>query len=206
MVVCEMTTYTLLSSLALLLLVLCSCSQSSAAEAAPWEQALLDDCGSGSTLSSIGTEWYSSLDAESGGKSSLETSFADGLLKASGSIKPGWPWMGPGRAGLVLPLGDKNQAFDVSAWTGLRLRIKASGPGLLLRLHSSDIRNGDYFAVDIPASTDFVSYDFPFQRMGQVMSAQKDWQGKQAFGIEFVAWSFRKAEYAWELDSIEFYK
>lgn len=201
-----MSTYTLIWGLALLLLVLCSCSQSRAAESARWEQALLDDCSSGSRLSSIGTDWFASLDAETGGQSSLETSFADGLLKVRGSIKPGWPWMGPGRAGLVLPFGDKEEVFDVSAWTGLRLRIKASGPGLLLRLHSSDIRNGDYFAVDIPASTDFVSYDFPFQQMGQVMSAQKDWQGKQASGIELIAWSFRKAEYAWELDSIEFYK
>lgn len=171
-----------------------------------WRERLLDDCSADGLESSIGTRWEPVTDNDRGGSSRLVTDGAGDTLAVSGSLKRGRLFGGPGTAGIFLPLDDSLSEHDINDWDGIRIRIRRSGAPVLLRIHGMEIANGDHFAVDIPASEEFRTYEFPFSRMGQVMSPQQPWDGTRVTGVELMAWSFPAAEFSFELDSIEFYE
>jgi hypothetical protein len=171
-----------------------------------WSEPVLEDCSTDGLLSPLGTNWEPQLDSGRGGKSTIEAKCADGELSASGTVVVGVPWRGPGTAGLLLPLSTDQSRFDVSGFAGLRITVKRSGAQLLLRIHTGGVDNGDYFAAEIPASDGFETYEIPFTQMGQVMSPQRQWTGKDAYAVELVAWSFGKADYSWAITSLELYK
>ena len=107
---------------------------------------------------------------------------------------------------MVLQLAHNGEEFDISQWDGIMITIRSAGAPLLLRIHTKEIRNGDYFAARIPGSEEMRTYVFPFNLMGQVMSAQQPWQGVDATGVELINWSFYPQDFDWELDSLSFYR
>ena len=171
-----------------------------------WSEPVLEDCSIDGLLSPLGTNWEPQLDSGRGGKSTITAKCGDGVLSASGRVVSGPPWRGPGTAGLLLPLSTDKTSFDVSAYTGLRITVKRSGAPLLLRIHTGEVDNGDYFAAEIPASEEFETFEIPFTQMGQVMSAQRQWTGGDAYAVELVTWSFGKADYSWAITGLELYK
>lgn len=173
---------------------------------ASWSEALLDNCEAADNVSSIGTAWTPSLDAERGGTSSIEWFSSESTFGVTGVIEPIPGSMGPGTAGMVLPLGPEGAAYDVNEWDGIRISIKRSGAPLLLRIHSSEIGNGDYFAVMIPESRDFKTYSFRFKELGQVMSAQQPWSGKNVTGVELATFGWTTTEFSWEIEELAFYQ
>lgn len=171
-----------------------------------WDKALLDDFESEGLTSSIGTSWQPITDNERGGRSDVELDGSGETLMASGSLQRGGLFGGPGTAGVMLPLDADGAEFDINDWDGVRIRIRRSGAPVLLRIVSGEIANGDHFAVDIPASAEFVTYDFPFSRMGQVMSRQQVWRGDRVSAIELTSWSFPADSFSLEIERIELYK
>ncbi len=175
-------------------------------DTADWQTALLDDCIADDLRSSIGTNWQPISDNDRGGRSSIELEASGETLRGSGTLRRGGLFGGPGTAGILLPFDESSAEYDINQWDGVRLRIKRTGAPMLLRIVSGEIANGDHFAVDVPGSDEFVTYEFPFSRMGQVMSPQQPWQGDRVSGIELTCWSFPAAEFSFELDSIELYR
>jgi hypothetical protein len=175
-------------------------------DAARWESALLDDFAGSDLLSSIGTAWQPVTDNERGGRSVIELAGGEGVLRGSGSLQRGGLFGGPGTAGVLLPFDNLGTEFDINSWDGVRLRIRRSGAPMLLRIVSGEIANGDHFAVDVPDGDEFATYDFPFKRMGQVMSPQQPWRGDRVSGIELTCWSFPQDDFRFEIERIEFYR
>jgi hypothetical protein len=177
-----------------------------AQEASSWDKPLLDDFSSASATASIGTEWRPSPVSGNNGRSTMDLSFEKGALSAKGTIRPGNPFQGPGRISILLPLDAQGKEFDVSHWDGVRITLRRTGAPLLLRLVCNEIANGDYFAKELPASTEMQTYDLPWSSLGQVMSPQQVWKGKRVTGIELVAYSWLTQEFNFEVGRIEFYE
>lgn len=171
-----------------------------------WETSQLDDCTDEALQSSIGTSWELVTDNDRGGGSRLTADGSGDTLAISGNLKRGGLFGGPGTAGIFLPLDETLAEHNINSWDGIRVRIRRSGAPVLLRVHGMEIANGDHFAADIPASDEFETYEFPFSRMGQVMSPQQPWDGTRVTGVELMSWSFPSAEFSFELDSISFYR
>jgi hypothetical protein len=194
-----------MKALALVSLTAAAWGQSTA-ETQAWNTAVLDDCETADNSSSIGTQWKPSLDTDRGGTSSLNWFSTESTIGVEGFIEPIPGSMGPGTAGMVLPLGPDGSEFDISGWDGIQLTIRNEGAPLLLRIHTAEINNGDHFAVMIPESAKFETLKFSFRELGQVMSAQQPWSGKSVSAIELVSFGWTTQQFGWELDEIGFYR
>ena len=181
-------------------------SASAGEPAAVWQEPLLDDCLATDNHSSIGTEWTPVLDSDRGGTSSIEWSSTEGTFSVTGGIEPVPGSLGPGTAGMLLPLGPAGEEFDVSDWDGIRITIRRSGAPLLLRVVSTEILNEDHFAVMIPEVDEFETFEYNFRELGQVMSAQQPWTGRNITGIELVTFGWVPDEFSWELRELAFFK
>jgi len=171
-----------------------------------WKQALLDNCEQADNSSSIGTSWVPSLDTDRGGTSSISWFSTGSTFGVRGQIEPVPGSRGPGTAGMYLPLGSAGEEFDINYWDGIRITVKNDGAPLLLRIHSTEIENGDYFAAAVPKSNSFTTYSFSFRELGQVMSAQQPWSGRNVTGIELITFGWTSLPFSWEIEEISLYR
>jgi len=171
-----------------------------------WQEPVLDNCTSTDNTSSIGTAWEPVTDSDRGGTSSVEWESSEGSFSVTGNIEPVPGSRGPGTAGMMLPLSADGKEYDISEWDGVRVTIKRSGAPLLLRIVSTDILNEDHFAVMVPELREFDTFEYSFRELGQVMSAQQPWTGKNVTGIELVTFGWMPTEFSWEISELAFYK
>jgi hypothetical protein len=171
-----------------------------------WEKALLDDFSTASEVASIGTKWKLSPASENNGKSSMALDFVQGSLTATGTVRLGNMLQGPGRVSVKLPLDSSGKEYDLREWIGIRITYKRSGAPVLLRVTCGEIRNGDHFAADLPATAEVITLDLPWNQLGQVMSRQQPWQGNRASGIELIAYAWRKQDFSLYVERLELYK
>ena len=169
----------------------------------PWTQALLDDFSKADLTSAFGIQWDRNLDADFGGKSTLQQEYRDGTLRAWGKLQPAPN--APGLAGFSLDFDKKETPFDVSAFSGIRLRIKSISGPLFLKLITSGVTNYDYHATLISNSADFQEFKIPFAQFKQFWSAPLTWTGKDIRGIALWVSGFQPAEFEFVVDQIEFY-
>ncbi len=166
-------------------------------------QALLDDFSKTDLTSAFGAKWEQTLDNYLGGKSTLEHEYRDGTLRVWGKLQPASG--APGVVGLSLDLDKTGTLFDVSQFSGLRLRIKNVAGPLFLKIITSGVSNYDYHQVMVAASTEFQTLELPFAQFRQLWSAPVAWTGKDVRGIALWVSGFQPAEFEFVVDKIEFY-
>jgi len=169
----------------------------------PWTQALLDDFSKTDMTSAFGIQWDRNLDAGFGGKSTLQHEYRDGTLRAWGKLQPAPN--APGLAGFSLDCDKKETPFDVSAFFGIRLRIKSASGPLFLKLITVGVTNYDYHATLISNSADFQELKIPFAQFKQFWSAPAAWTGKDVRGVALWVSGFQPADFEFVIDQIEFY-
>ena len=168
-----------------------------------WSTPLLDEFNSNSTMSTSEREWQTDLDTTWGGKSTMSIVYGSGVIHVSGKAIPSGGR--PALAGLSLPLAD-DAPVDLTAYTGVRLRVQSSTGPVQLKLVTTGITNYDYHAVNIPPVDGPRTLEFPFSSFKQQWSAPVAWTGKDVSSIALWVSTFGvPAEFDFTIDSIELY-
>jgi len=168
-----------------------------------WRQALLDDFSKTDLTSAFGVKWIRHIDSTRGGKSTIQHEYRDGMLRVWGKLQP--VPNTPRFAGFSLDFGQPGTPFDVSAFIGIRLRIKAVSGPLFLKIRTTGVTNRDYHAVSIPNAPDFQELELPFSQFKQLRSPPVAWTGKDVWSIELLVTGFQPADFEFVVDKIEFY-
>lgn len=171
--------------------------------AVKWSKQMLDEFNSNSVVSTSELEWKSDLDTAWGGKSTMSVVYSNGVMQVSGKATPiaGRPAL----AGLSLAFSD-DAPVDLTAFTGVRVRMKSSTGPLQLKIVTKDISNYDYHAVTIPTIDVPRTLEFPFTAFKQQWSAPIAWTGKDVGAIALWVSAFgAAADFDFTIDSIELY-
>jgi imidazolonepropionase-like amidohydrolase len=168
-----------------------------------WTQALLDDFSKTALTSALGFAWDRNIDADWGGKSTMQHEYRDGALRVWGKLQPA-PGA-PGLAGFSLDLDKEGTLFDVTGFAGMRLRIKNVAGPLFLKSVTSGVTNFDYQQVMIQNSPEFQELELPFTKFHQLWSAPMAWTGKDVRGVALWVSGFQPADFEFVIDRIEFY-
>jgi imidazolonepropionase-like amidohydrolase len=171
--------------------------------ARPWSASLIDDFSSADLRSSSGPTWSRDIDTAWGGSSTMTAESRGGTLHLRGKLvpKPGVP----GLAGISLQFDSSSAPVDLSEYDGVKLRIKSSGP-VALKMLTSGVKNYDYHAAAIPASSTVRELTLPFSDFRQLWSAPIPWTGHDVTGIALWVSGMSPTDYDLTIDSIELYK
>ncbi|WP_221030325.1 CIA30 family protein [Actomonas aquatica] len=166
--------------------------------------AKLDDFAQ-SDLSSIGAPRIVIDDATVGGKSHLTHNVKDGVLTATGEIKPARGQ--PGFVSLVLPMAAPNEAADLSHFEGIVMRVKLTSGNLAVSANSTEVVNFDYHAAPITraADGDFHEIKIPFASMKRAWSEQTKLNPATINSISLVVAGVQPGDFAYAIDEIGFY-
>ncbi len=166
--------------------------------------ATIDDL-SNPTVTSIGAPRIVIDDSSMGGKSHLTPTYADGIMSAKGEIAPARGQ--PGWVSLVLPLAEPGQSADLSAYEGIRLRVRVLRGNLSVSANSTVVDNFDYHAAPIVRSADgdFHEVRIPFASMKRAWSAQTPLDPATINSISLVAANVQPGPFAYEVDEVGFY-
>jgi imidazolonepropionase-like amidohydrolase len=168
-----------------------------------WTKSLVDDFSHDDLTSALGTQWHVDLDTMMGGGSTIIVNESGGMLHMSGRLAPK-PGM-PGFAGISLPFAEHGAPVDVSAFKGLRLRIRAPKGPVVLKLITSGIGNYDYHAVVIANGEELQTVELPFDGFRQLWSQQVPWTGRDLRALALWATGLEAADYDVTVDSVELY-
>ncbi len=171
---------------------------------AAWSAPLVDDFSRPGLASSIGQDWSVDTDGAWGGSSTATATRSKGTMRVHGALKPaaGRPAM----AGISLRFNAEGGPVDISAFAGVRLRIKVTKGQPVLKLMSHHVTNYDYHAYALSASDAYQQIDIPFAKFGQLWSQPIEWTGTDVTGIAIWAGGIAAADYDFTIDSIEFYR
>lgn len=169
-----------------------------------WTSRLIDDFSGNTLASSSGPVWSINCDTAWGGTSTIAIKHLKGTLNVSGTCASGGGR--PGLAGISLMFDDKGNAFNLTRFKGVRLRIKSKSSPLQLKLLTSAVTNYDYHAIAIPGNNELQTLDLPFTQFEQTWSAPVRWTGKDVRGVALWVSSLSgTASYDFTVDSIELY-
>jgi hypothetical protein len=170
-------------------------------KSAVWNTALLDDFSA--ARSSSGAELSFDVDTAWGGASTLRSERRGGTLRVYGKVTPNKGM--PGTAGISLHIDGGDAPVDVSAYTGVRIRIKAAKGALALKLVTDGVKNYDYHSFAIAAKPAVQQLDIPFTQFRQLWSAPIPFTGKDMRGIALWASGFAPGDYDFTIDEISFF-
>ncbi len=127
-----------------------------------------------------------------------------GLLKVEGELVPGRG--APAFISIPLLLAPNGQPQDVSAYVGVRLRVKLGQGPLSVQVSSTDVQNFDYHAAAVVARRgEFVEVRVPFKDLKRAWSEQTPLNAKNVTSVNLVAFAMAKTTFAYEVDEIGFY-
>jgi len=127
-----------------------------------------------------------------------------GILKVEGELIPGRG--APAFISVPLLLASAGQAQDVSAYTGVRLRVKLVQGPLSVQVSSTDVQNFDYHsAIVVGKRGEFVEVRLPFKDLKRAWSEQTALNPKTVTSVNLVAFGMAKTPFAYEVDEIGFY-
>ena len=183
--------------LAFLVLVTCSPALRAAAPA------LVDDFSNpAQTARGAGRLLFTDKDA--GSQSAATQRCENGVLIVQGELKPGRG--APAFISIPLLLTTDAKPEDVSAYTGVRLRVKPTQGILTLQVSSADVDNFDYHSAPVVAKRgEFAEVRVAFADMKRAWSAQTALNLKQVTSVNFVAFGMAPGAFAYEVDEIGFY-
>jgi hypothetical protein len=154
-------------------------------------------------MTSIKTPRMVLNDADLGGQSTANLTTRKGVLQVEGKIVPGRGM--PGFVSMVLVLSETGEPQDLSAYKGLRLRVRVNKGTLQVLAASSEIQNFDYHATAIPRSKDFKEIKIPFTDLKRVWSEQTPLDLSTIVSINLVASGMQPGAFAYEIDEVGFY-
>lgn len=172
------------------------------AEGAP---ALLDDF-SAAEHTTAGAGRLVITDQQAGGQSTATTTFAGGVLHVEGALAPGRGM--PGFVSMPLLVAPDGQPRDLSAYEGIRLRVKVLQGVLTVQAASAAIDNFDFHtgpAIIRRRPVAMQDVRIPFAAMRRGWSEQVPLDLKTITSINLVAAGMAPAPFAYEIDEIGFY-
>ncbi|MBE2213205.1 MAG: CIA30 family protein [Opitutaceae bacterium] len=165
--------------------------------------ALLDDF-SDAAKTSTGAGRLLVDDRQLGSTSSGIQACADGVLTVRGSLVPGRGV--PAFVSLVLLASPDGTAQDLSAFSGIRLRVKVAQGSISVQAGSAAIDNFDFHSGPIPVKGgEFQEIRIPFTSMKRAWSEQTPLDLATITSVNIVAFGLAKGDFAYELDEVGFY-
>mgnify|MGYP003652315224 CR=1 FL=1 len=174
------------------------------ADPAPAAPALLDDF-SEADHTALGAGRLVITDEGLGGKSQATATCADGVITVEGTLAPGRGM--PGFVSVPLLLSADGQPRDLSAYTGVRLRVKVTRGLLAVQVASTEIVNFDFHASP-PIKRqggDFQEVRLPFAAMKRAWSEQTPLNPKSVTSVNLLAIGVAPDAFAYVVDEIGFY-
>ncbi len=164
--------------------------------------ALIDDF---STATRHGAERLLFTDKDLGSQSQATQTCVNGVLNVEGELVPGRGV--PAFISIPLPLAADMQPRDLSAYEGVRLRVKVKKGILTVQVASADIQNFDYHTSGPVAGKrgEFQEVRLPFKDMKRGWSEQTPLNLKTVTSVNLVAFGMAKDAFAYEVDEIGFY-
>lgn len=144
-------------------------------------------------------------DKDLGSHSQATQSCEAGVLVVKGELSPGRGV--PAFISVPLLLSADMQAQDVSAYEGVRLRVKVKKGILSVQVASADVTNFDYHTGG-PVATpggEFQEVRLPFKAMKRGWSEQTALNLKTITSVNLVAFGMAKDTFSFEVDEIGFY-
>jgi hypothetical protein len=143
-------------------------------------------------------------DAGAGSKSHATQRVENGVLIVAGELVPGRG--APAFISIPHLLTPDVKAQEVSAYTGVRLRVKLNQGILTVQVASADVDNFDYHSAPVTAKRgEFVEVRVPFADMKRAWSAQTPLNTKVVTSVNLVAFGMTPGAFAYEVDEIGFY-
>jgi hypothetical protein len=143
-------------------------------------------------------------DAGAGSKSHATQRCEKGVLIVEGELVPGRG--APAFISIPHLLTPDAKGEDVSAYTGVRLRVKVGQGILTVQVSSTDIDNFDYHSAPVVGKRgEFVEVRVPFADMKRAWSAQTPLNLKVVNGVNLVSFGMAPGAFAYEVDEIGFY-
>jgi hypothetical protein len=128
----------------------------------------------------------------------------NGVLKVEGELVPGRG--APAFISIPLLLTPDAKAQDVSAYAGVRLRVKITQGALIVQVASADVDNFDYHSAPaVVKRGEFVEVRVPFADMKRAWSAQTPLNLKLVSSVNLVSFAMAPDKFAYEVDEIGFY-
>jgi hypothetical protein len=144
-------------------------------------------------------------DKVAGSQSRATTKCRDGVLSIAGDLVPGRGV--PAFISAVSPVSVDGNPKDLSAYKGVRLRVKSITGILSVQVATSTVTNFDYHASVPIAATggDFREVRIPFNSLKRAWSEQTALDLKSVTSVNLVSFALSKAAFAYEVDEIGFY-
>jgi Complex I intermediate-associated protein 30 (CIA30). len=144
-------------------------------------------------------------DKELGSQSRATQTCADGVLKVEGELVPGRGV--PAFISVPLILSGDMQPQDLSAYEGVRLRVKVNKGVLSVQVASAEVTNFDYHTGGPVAAKRgaFQEVRLAFKDMKRAWSEQTPLNLKTITSVNLVAFGMAKDAFSYEVDEIGFY-
>lgn len=143
-------------------------------------------------------------DASAGSKSRASQRVENSTLVVEGDLVLGRG--APAFISIPLLLTPDAKPQDVSAYTGVRLRVKLIQGTLTAQVSTADVDNFDYHSAPVVAKRGEVTeVRVPFADMKRAWSAQTPLNTKLVTSVNLVAFGMAPGKFSYEVDEIGFY-
>lgn len=187
---------------ALFVLVLATGTLTPAARAAA-DPALVDDFAA-PAVTARGAGRLLIDDQGAGSKSHATQRVTDGVLHVAGELAPGRG--APAFISVPLLLQPEGKPVDVSAYTGVRLRVKVLQGALTVQVSTADIANFDYHSAPAAVTRgEFAEVRVAFADMKRAWSPPTPLSKQLVTSVNLVAFAMAPGAFAYEVDEIGFY-
>lgn len=191
------------SFLPIVLLLAATCGPFASDILAADASALIDDFAN-ATHTARGAGRLLIDDAGAGSKSHATQRVENGVLIVAGELAPGRG--APAFISIPLLLTPDAKPQDVSAYTGVRLRVKVTQGVLTAQVSSADVDNFDYHSAPVAAKRgEFTEVRVPFADLKRAWSAQTPLSTKLVTSVNLVSFGMAPGAFAYEVDEIGFY-
>lgn len=145
------------------------------------------------------------IDDKGAGSQSHATQHCEnGVLKVGGELVPGRGV--PAFISVPLVLAPDGKPQDISAYAGVRLRVKLVQGPLSVQVSTAEIQNFDYHSAVVAAKRgEFVEVRMPFNDLKRAWSEQTPLNTKGVTSVNLVVFGMAKTAFAFEVDEIGFY-
>ena len=165
--------------------------------------ALVDDF-SNATQTARGAGRLLFTDKDAGSKSTATQRCENGVLVVEGELAPGRG--APAFISIPLLLTPDAQPQDVSAYTGVRLKVKLNQGIITVQVASADVTNFDYHSAPVVGKRgEYVEVRVPFKDLKRGWSEQTPLNSKNVTSVNLVAFGMAPGAFAFEVDEIGFY-
>jgi hypothetical protein len=144
-------------------------------------------------------------DKDMGSASRATQTCENGVIVVQGELVPGRGV--PAFISMPILLNADFAPKDLSAYEGVRLRVKVRKGILTVQVASADITNFDYHTSGpvVSKGGDFTEVKIPFKDLKRGWSEQTALNLKTITSVNFVAFGLAKDAFAYEVDEVGFY-